>query len=278
VHVAEPFVEVHPSDAAALGLEQGGVARVETAYGRAVLRVMISQTQRPGSLFVPIHWSAENSSLARAGALVHPRTDPLSGQPDAKATPARVVPLQASAFGFIMARQRVTPAGTLYWSRAPFTTGEVVHFALAGTVDMDAWSQAQLPGGTRISVSDPASGVFRTAVLDRGRLQGVVYAAGSPVLPSTQWLATMFARDDIAANEHRSLLAGRPIAGAADEGRTVCVCFGVGENRIRAAIRAGAGSADAVGRATCAGTNCGSCVPEIRRLVSECGPVPAAAE
>jgi assimilatory nitrate reductase catalytic subunit len=69
-HVSEPFVEMHPDDAAALGLEQGMLARVETEHGAALLRVMPSEGQQPGSVFVPIHWSAENSSAGRIGALV----------------------------------------------------------------------------------------------------------------------------------------------------------------------------------------------------------------
>ena len=109
VHVAEPFVEVHPKDAAALGLEQAMLARVETAHGAAVLRVMVSERQQLGSLFVPIHWSSENSSAGRACALVQPNTDPFSGQPEAKATPARVSAFPVGSHGFVLSR---TPIDT----------------------------------------------------------------------------------------------------------------------------------------------------------------------
>ena len=86
-HIAEPFVEIHPDDAARLRLEQGTLAKVETVHGSAVLRVLVNRGQQPGTLFVPMHWSAENSSAGRIGALVQPATDPISGQPEAKATP-----------------------------------------------------------------------------------------------------------------------------------------------------------------------------------------------
>jgi len=46
------------------------LARVETEHGAALLRVMPSEGQQPGSVFVPIHWSGENSSAGRIGALV----------------------------------------------------------------------------------------------------------------------------------------------------------------------------------------------------------------
>jgi assimilatory nitrate reductase catalytic subunit len=63
------------------------------------------------------------------------------------------------------------------------------------------------------------------------------------------------------------LLAGRPAADRPDEGALVCSCHDVGVNRIAAAIAAGAETIDAVGSATRAGTNCGSCRSEIKRML-----------
>src|SRR5262245_25803928 len=103
-HIAEPYVEIHPDDAARAGLEQGTLARVATRYGAAILRVLVNRGQQRGTLFVPIHWSSANSSGARVGALVQPATDPFSGQPEAKATPARIAPLAAARFGFALSR------------------------------------------------------------------------------------------------------------------------------------------------------------------------------
>ena len=82
-HVPEPFVEVHPLDATAARLADGGFARVRTPYGACVLKVALSEGQRRGSLFVPIHWSDETAASARIGELVAPACDPFSGQPEA---------------------------------------------------------------------------------------------------------------------------------------------------------------------------------------------------
>jgi hypothetical protein len=76
----DPFVEVNPDDASKLGLAEDGFARVSTAHGSAVLRVNITAAQVPGRIFVPIHWNDETAGRARVGALVHPFTDPHSGQ------------------------------------------------------------------------------------------------------------------------------------------------------------------------------------------------------
>ena len=56
----------------------------------ASLKVVVSERQQRGMLFAPIHWSDENASAARVGALVAPVTDPYSGQPETKATPAAI--------------------------------------------------------------------------------------------------------------------------------------------------------------------------------------------
>jgi assimilatory nitrate reductase catalytic subunit len=94
----------------------------------------------------------------------------------------------------------------------------------------------------------------------------VLYAAPSPALPSIEWLKGCFALPVVEPGLRRSLLAGRPVGGA-DDGPVVCACFQVGRRRVEAAIAGGACTAAEVGLATRAGTNCGSCLPEIKTLL-----------
>jgi assimilatory nitrate reductase catalytic subunit len=268
-HIAEPFVEIHPDDAARLGLEQGTLANVETIHGSAVLRVLVNRGQQPGMLFVPMHWSAENSSAGRIGALVHPATDPFSGQPEAKATPARVASLPATHYGFLLSRQRLQPDALSYWARACATFGHILNFALdAPPAGWTAWLRATLPAGDTMTFHDAAAGTHRAAVLQSGRLETLVFVAASPKLPTPDWLKSRFELPAIAASERRDLLAGCPVEGAVDDGPTVCVCFQVGARRIEAAAAAGNRSVEKIGRQLGAGTNCGSCIPEIRRLIA----------
>ena len=69
---------------------------------------------------------------------------------------------------------------------------------------------------------------------------------------------------------HRSrVLAGVPLSGAPDEGPMICACHAVGRVKIEQAVAAmGEPSVEAIGAATKAGTNCGSCRPEIARLIA----------
>jgi assimilatory nitrate reductase catalytic subunit len=50
----------------------------------------------------------------------------------------------------------------------------------------------------------------------------------------------------------------------------VCARFGVGIDCIRGAITSGsAGTVAEIGKLTRAGTNCGSCLPELKRIVAQ---------
>jgi assimilatory nitrate reductase catalytic subunit len=86
-------------------------------------------------------------------------------------------------------------------------------------------------------------------------------------LPSRSWLASLFATPAVDAADRRCLLLGQRQDGV-DPGPTVCACFSVGANTISAAIKSGCSSVDAVGAKLKAGTNCGSCRPEIAKLLA----------
>jgi assimilatory nitrate reductase catalytic subunit len=85
----------------------------------------------------------------------------------------------------------------------------------------------------------------------------------------------LFALPKLEPEDRNSLLRGAR-ADVPDAGPTVCACFGVGANVIRDAVTAGCGSVQAVGQCTRAGTNCGSCRPEIARFIAAVQPAPDA--
>ena len=68
-HAPEPCVEVNPDDAKAYGLQHDGFARLRSPHGECVLKVAVSAGQQRGSLFAPIHWSAETASTRARGRI-----------------------------------------------------------------------------------------------------------------------------------------------------------------------------------------------------------------
>ena len=116
---------------------------------------------------------------------------------------------------------------------------------------------------------DTQTGRRRFAAYDNGLLTGMLFLAPEPVAVSREWAVSQLAGTDAILSRRNSVLAGRPGAGAVDRGATVCACFGIGANEIAAAARGGCCTVAAIGEATQAGTNCGSCRPEIKRIIND---------
>ncbi len=279
-HLPEPYVEIHPDDARRFGLSEGGLAHVRSEHGEAVLRVSLSPGQRQGSVFAPIHWSGSNSSAGRIGALVHGLTDPFSGQPDAKATDCSVAPCDLALNGFVLSRQPLSPPSP-YWARVTLPTGYLHTVAFAAEPE-PSWSDwtAQLFGANPaelLQFADPRAESYRGAWLRDGQLEGCVFASASGALPTWEWLAGLLDGTALDAVSRRALLAGRASAGGPSQGPLICACFAVGRNRIvDAVIAGGCSSVDAIGETLKAGTNCGSCLPELRKIVANEVARPAA--
>ncbi|MBC8049374.1 MAG: molybdopterin-dependent oxidoreductase [Chitinophagales bacterium] len=278
-HIAEPFAEMHPDDATRTGVQHGELARIQTVFGNAVVRVNVSLGQKRGSVFMPIHWSAENASKARASALIHAKNDPFSGQPEAKATPARVSVQAAEYYGIALSRQRLNIGDCTYSTNSETGSGHASRFALAGPPDdWLAWALRIGGDGEAFTFQDAETGVFRFALMHEGLLAAVMFIEKSPALPALGALERMFEQDLTALQHRRAIMAGRPGGNGPLDGPAICICFQVGEARLAAAIASGANSVDEIGARLNAGTNCGSCIPEIRRLIKSAAPFAAAAE
>jgi assimilatory nitrate reductase catalytic subunit len=259
-HRREPLLEVHPADAATHGLADGGLARVSTAAGSATFRVVFSDGQRRGDLFVPMHWTDQLSGEGRANLLPLAETDPVSGQPGFKNTPATVAPVRPEWRAFLVSRAAADLPQLAWWTRSRVAGGWLHELADVDDLDVDAL----LPAGERLEAVDLARGMRRLAVLaPDGSLEAALYLTRQGELPQRDWVAAQLGTSPSGPE----LLAGRPAQPQADRGPIVCVCLGVGANAIRTAACAGAATVAAVGSATGAGTNCGSCRPAIARLL-----------
>jgi len=274
-HSPEPYVDMHAQDAMLAGAKPGELVRVATRWGSLVARLRVSNEMPRGMIFVPIHWSAPFSSDARVGSLVNPVVDPISGEPELKHTPARVSPFLVSWHGFILSREPLTDLDVTWWTLA---RGEqFLRYELAGRRvygDWSRWARRLMKTESEeldwIEYSDPSAGAYRAVALRDERIVLCIFISPRPDLPSRTWLASLFARSRIDDTERRGLLAGRPASAEADQGPIVCSCFGVGRKQICDVIRDhGLTTTLQVGQHLRAGTNCGSCVPEIKTLLAE---------
>ena len=265
-HRAEPFVDIHPADAARIGLRNDGFARVATRYGSGVLKVRLDAGQQPGMLFVPIHWSEVNSAAARVGDLVAPVTDPHSGQPDAKATPASIAPLEFRMRGFALTRVPIALLGDTWWVRIAVANG--FGYSFATNQGPAAWRDhlAGTFAGEPAEYVDEARGIFRAASFIDGRLGGCIFVGPAGAVPPWDAVKALFEADAIAERERQTLLSGRN--GLPNPGPVICACFAVGLAQIQNMAASGATTVENIGKELRAGTNCGSCLPELQKLVA----------
>jgi len=123
-------------------------------------------------------------------------------------------------------------------------------------------------GGEWREMRDPAQQGYRAAQFREGRLERCVFVGPGPDLPPRDWLIGLFAKPELALRERLRALAGSPARAGDDAGELVCSCFNVGRNAICRAVRTlGLRTPEAIGEHLNAGTNCGSCIPELRALI-----------
>ena len=271
----ESFIDLHPQDALLYGVQDGHLARISTRWGAMVARVQHSGGIARGSMFVPIHWNNQSASDARVGALVNPVVDPVSGEPEFKHTPVRIEAFHVAWHGFILSRHALKPDQLTHWTR--IQGNDFARYEFSGReriADHSAWAR-QLLGVTDqdadwLEYEDKAAGVYRAVHVVDDRIDMCIFLASSATLPPRSWLAGLFAKPHLDDTDRIGLLIGQPAEKGVDTGRTICSCFGVGSNTICNAIREQ--KLDSVEQITAclkAGSNCGSCVPEIKKLLTE---------
>jgi assimilatory nitrate reductase catalytic subunit len=264
-HLAEPFVEMHPIDAARLNIGPDDLVELSNPLGRCLVRALIVPIASPGQLFAPMHWTGETASTARINTLVPGLVDPISGQPNSKSSLVSARKFAAKWFGFAVSASPLQPTAD-YWARARVVGGW--RMELAGEVmpeDWVAYARAlfNLPEHSAATVIEAKRGLARVAFHDGDRLLAALFAGPDPVSVRRDHLVARLQETD------GITLAGRPAANRPDPGATVCACLNVGINTIRDAILSGrALTVTALGEALGAGTSCGSCRPELAGLLT----------
>lgn len=264
-HLPEPFLDIHPNDAVRLKLDLAALVEVISDYGTAILRSRITDAQRPGEVFAPMHWTAETAPSARIDALIAPVVDPVSGQPESKAAAVSVVPFKAGWYGFAVSRNGLS-AQVDYCALTRTAVG--YRAELAGREAPDDWETyaRALFGLTQAQAqvfSDPARGTFRIAFLEKGFLSAALFVSRTPQALMRDYLATL------PGETAPGVLSGRAPADRPNPGPVICSCFGVGLNTIIAAIEEKKlTNVEDIGTALQAGTNCGSCRAELAAILS----------
>ncbi|MCV6603832.1 MAG: (2Fe-2S)-binding protein, partial [Porticoccaceae bacterium] len=240
-------------------------------HGSAELLVEIDSGITREQLFVPIHWNDQFASRARIDALVAPLTDPVSGQPEFKYTPASIEPVDSAFWAVAVTRTPWRSDSFPYWHCTPLAQGRgYCYTATAGhNFDWQQWlehaCQAHTGHTQLIKIENPSQEERRFTCWVGEQLQWALFTHTElDQLPSNQWLQSLLMSP--AAVSRQTVLQGEQEASV---GKIICSCWQVQEARIVQAIDAGANSCDALGEQLKCGTNCGSCIPELNQLIAQ---------
>jgi assimilatory nitrate reductase catalytic subunit len=273
-HIYEPFIEIHPLDAQAASIQHNELAKIKSQWGEVVCRAIVTTTQQQGSVFIPIHWNEQFASTALVDSLVDAVVDPISGQPEYKSTPVHISAYKAHWYGFLLTQRKLEITTASYWS---CSRGDGVwRYEIAGDQIPENWADcarsllckdAEQVEWTEYH--DAAKNRYRAARIENGHLESCIFIGPEFTLPERDWLIKLFKDDELNKTDRASILTGKAASGQKDAGRVVCACFNVGTNTLVDAIKSQKLiSAEQVGVALRAGTNCGSCVPEIHKLIA----------
>jgi assimilatory nitrate reductase catalytic subunit len=306
-HAAEPAVAMSKTDMERRQLNTGDLVHVTSKHGSQIFPVALGEDMRAGQVFVGMHWGEEYvSGRGRDGegshgvnALTSPAYDPSSKQPELKHAAVKILkaefPWRFIAFGWIDEARLLRLQSDLrplmrkfaYASCTLFGRDKVgVLFRAADDYSAAPELIAQIEqmfgiaGAQVLRYDDSKRGNSRRILIHEGKLQAVALAGD---ISAEAWLKEYLESEQAVATLGRLLLmpSNKPPQNFKSRGRIVCNCFNVAETEISDALMTMPGAPDArlqalQQRLKC-GSNCGSCVPELKKIIaSQAFPAQAA--
>lgn len=282
-HVDAPVLSLSARDLELRRLQAGDLVRVKSRRGEIVVAVEASESVRPGQAFLPMHWGARFIGGCGVNALTLPIFDAVSKQPELKHAAVQVA---KADLPWRMAVLAVGDGAAMLDAVQPML--RACEYGAAGLAGRErevltlrlAHTEAPPPAllaalDAALGLDDPLAvmqyedrprGVSKKVRIESGQ---VVAARLAGETAAFDWLRDVIVEGADATGLRAWMLApvARPPAAGAGRGRIVCNCLNVAEPDIVAAIAGGADLAALQGTLKC-GTECGSCVPELKRLIA----------
>ena len=284
-HAPEPRLDIHPVDAERLNISADQLVEVLAPTGGAYYLATLTESVSVGEVFAPIHWTQAHAGRSVVSTLVPRVVDPVSGQPQSKQVAVAIRPVTNVLWirGVLhQADQRMMLRALLkeratYWSALPGSEGLFFEAAcgsaeasylfaeLAALFKQASWSSFRFGNAEK-----------RILLLDGEKpLMALCQSTQRSALPVfAQIVAETPEGADKAEQSNALDLQWRALAyssQAVDSSAQVCSCFEVSQSQIHQSLAAGVTTVEGLGSALKCGTNCGSCVPELKRLIDEFG-------
>jgi assimilatory nitrate reductase catalytic subunit len=288
-HVDEPRVEVHADDLARRGLADGDLVHIKSRRGDIVLRAHASAAQRPGSAFIAMHWGRNMLSNSGANALTAGRVDPYSRQPELKHAAVQIARANLTHHALLLRTEASDEAAvSAALSRAEALAPLLARFAYASLsltgrerpalvlriahdapipdewlADVDRVCGLDHPAC--LAYRDARRDITKRALIEDGLLTGIRLTGETA---AANWLRDVMIGRQPTTELRRWLFAPlvTPPVATVSRGRIVCNCLDVAEPDITREIAGGADLVSLQQSLRC-GTSCGSCVPELKRML-----------
>ena len=299
-HAPEPRLAANPSDLARRGLKDGELVKIESRRGAIYSIVESSDTLRSGQVYLPMHWGKRflgGKDSAGVNTLTLPAFDPTSRQPELKHAAVRMTSADLSWRLTAFASCDGDENGLLdslqaLQNEVAFFSAVLIGRKRAGVLVRAAHHGAPTPEWLEtldrllglehemaLRYEDTRRASSRRMLIEADTLRAVRLCGEPGAIESGEWLREWLIAEKPVAEIRRLLLspATHAPSGFVLSGKTVCQCFNVSEDAIASALKEIAGAPHerytALQQQLKCGTNCGSCVPELRQWVSRTMPV-----
>ncbi len=265
-HSPWPQVVVHPNVLEKYQLSEQDWLELKTANGKVTLAVLADAGQHPDAVFVPIHWNDQFSNHSKINQLIPPITDPISGQPESKSAVVRLSKVTMAGFAALFTLAELDtnklPQENFFWDLQKKQKGWQYHFAFTEKFCFSTWQNF-------LSDIDPAPWLlWQNTALAKTRALLVQETIQKIFIFSQQSLETDFSAwlNQPAKPEICQALLKNQLPSHREQ--ILCSCHQVSVQSLEKFIQEQE-SVDvlSIGRALKAGSGCGSCQPEIERLI-----------
>ncbi|AYC32814.1 nitrate reductase [Pseudomonas cavernae] len=284
-HVEEAALSLHPDELRRRRLQAGELVKVRSRRGSLIVPVQADEAVRSGQAYLPMHWGNRFLKGLGTNVLTLPAFDPLSKQPELKHAGVEVekveLPWQLFALVEGDVQQRFSALRPLFddFAYASLTlTGRerpALLIKAASAVAPEAELLARIDvllgvdEGPVLAYDDPRRTVGKRVRIEDGRITAIRLAGETA---ARDWLKGLWSEGKTDAELRRWLLAplSTPPGSASGQkaGKTLCNCLNVSESAVCAGIARGLDLNGLKQELKC-GTSCGSCVPEIKRLLAQ---------
>lgn len=291
-HAEEPFIYMHPDDMSRRSIKNGDIVKVSNKRGSLTLPAQTSNEVQPSQTFIPMHWGSQFMHGLGVNVLMPSAVDATSKQPELKHTAIKIERLELPWHMSVM--RRIKSLETLHEIRGLLSNFEYASCGLFGRENecskgmlilRAAHKEApenlliseidRLLGMTDdmslLNYNDLKRGISKRILVEHNPSNGKPQVTGVRLVGetlATDWLKEVMVTGEFTAELHRWALAplSMPPSGQGRRGKIICNCLDVAENDIIDTIQLGADLITLQNKLKC-GTECGSCVPELKRLV-----------